>query len=64
MGFIYYVPAGSVLLQLGPWAPEALLPVIEALLARQILFPFSLNCLYLPWLLEGTVTVLTEPCAE
>jgi len=29
-----------VSLQLGPWAPEALLPVIEALLPRQI-FVFS-----------------------
>jgi hypothetical protein len=47
-GLFHNVPAGSVSLQLGPWAPEAILPVIEALLPRQnFSFTFSLICLYL-----------------
>jgi hypothetical protein len=31
---LYYLPAGSVPLQLGPWAPEALLPIIKALVIQ------------------------------
>jgi hypothetical protein len=48
-----------VSLKLGPWAPEALLPVTQT---KFVSFFFKLS--YLPWLLEGTMIVLTEPCAE